>query len=279
MKSKQEVLRYLKNELKTCSGYSFGEEKFLIQLALNINLSQFAVQNEITHVQMQKIERALKKRKTGMPLCKIYKTQNFFGYEFFVNNNVLAPRKETEILVEQVICLCKNISRPSILDLCSGSGCIGIVLSKTLRTHVRLVDISPKANAVARKNAKLLGADVKICKNDMLDGIEEKFDIIVCNPPYIKTQQIQKLDSCVKNFDPTLALDGGEDGLEFYRYLAKNAKNNLKNCGFLALEIGFDQGDAVKNLFEKSGFETKVLKDYSNCDRIVIAKIVGEEND
>lgn len=233
---------------------------------------------EIKTPYMEKI----RKRAQHIPLQHLTHQGYFMGYEFFVNENVLVPRQDTEVLVEEALSLIKEKEVPQILDMCTGSGCI--LLSILLEREDALgtgVDLSEKALSVAEKNRETyhLETRAELIKSDMFqsgyfEGKKESFDIIVSNPPYIPTEEIEKLHAEVRFHDPFMALDGKEDGLYFYRIIAKNAGEYLKPGGFLACEIGCDQGEDVKKMFESCGFsDVKVIKDLAGLDRVVSGKL------
>lgn len=209
----------------------------------------------------------------GRPIQYITNSQDFYGLTFFVDENVLIPQPDTEILVEEVIRLAKdmNVMR-KILDICTGSGAIAVALAKNIEAEVWASDISKNALEIAKKNAADNGANVEFVEADMFGKIEGKYDIIVSNPPYIETETIKELSEEVKN-EPLIALDGGEDGLDFYRILADKSREHLKYGGILAVEIGYNQKEAVMQMFEKCGFvEVYSKKDFGNNDRIVVGK-------
>lgn len=233
---------------------------------------------EIKTPYMEKI----RKRAQHIPLQHLTHQGYFMGYEFFVNENVLVPRQDTEVLVEEALSLIKEKEVPQILDMCTGSGCI--LLSILLEREDALgtgVDLSEKALSVAEKNRETyhLETRAELIKSDMFqsgyfEGKKESFDIIVSNPPYIPTEEIEMLQAEVRFHDPFMALDGKEDGLYFYRIIAKNAGEYLKPGGFLACEIGCDQGEDVKKMFESCGFsDVKVIKDLAGLDRVVSGKL------
>lgn len=233
---------------------------------------------EIKTPYMEKI----RKRAQHIPLQHLTHQGYFMGYEFFVNENVLVPRQDTEVLVEEALSLIKEKEVPQILDMCTGSGCI--LLSLLLEREDALgtgADLSEKALSVAEKNRETyhLETRAELIKSDMFqsgyfEGKKESFDIIVSNPPYIPTEEIEKLQAEVRFHDPFMALDGKEDGLYFYRIIAKNAGEYLKPGGFLACEIGCDQGEDVKKMFEICGFsDVKVIKDLAGLDRVVSGKL------
>lgn len=214
----------------------------------------------------------LKKRESHIPLQYITGEQEFMGLNFKVNPDVLIPRQDTEILVEEAL---KAITPGmEVLDLCTGSGCIAVSLAKFKpKAKVQGADISPEALQVSEENAGRNGVDVRFFLSDMFEQVRGNFDVIVSNPPYIPTGVIQGLMPEVKDFEPHLALDGREDGLWFYRILTSEGKRYLKPGGFLMVEIGCDQGKAVKRLFQEEGYcEIKVIKDLAGLDRVVTGK-------
>lgn len=231
-----------------------------------------------------KYKEGIKKLVNNMPIQYIINKQEFMGLEFYVDENVLIPQPDTEILVEEVIKICKEIhfhnknKKIRILDLCTGSGAIGISLKKYIQnSEITLSDISNKALEIAKKNCINIieNTEINIIESDLFEKIDvnNKFDIIVSNPPYIETKTIQTLDKEVQK-EPKLALDGGEDGLNLYRRIIKKAHNYLSDNGILVLEIGYNQKDKVINLIRTSNMYREVYskKDLSNNDRIVECK-------
>ncbi|MEY8393919.1 peptide chain release factor N(5)-glutamine methyltransferase [Lachnospiraceae bacterium 45-P1] len=216
----------------------------------------------------------LSRRAGREPLQHILGVQEFMGLEFYVNSDVLIPRQDTETLVETVLCAYKN-QGISLLDVCTGSGCIAISLAALGKyAHVEAADISNAALLTAEKNAeKILGAGVvKFRRSDLFSAFapEERFDVILSNPPYIPSMVIEGLEPEVRDFEPRLALDGSGDGLFFYRKLAEESRSFLKENGAVYFEIGYDQGEAVERLLSGHGFkDTKVIKDLSGKDRVV----------
>lgn len=217
----------------------------------------------------------IEKIANGVPLQHITHVQEFMKMNFFVNQDVLIPRPDTEILVEEIIMIAKQMHKPKILDLCTGSGAIGISIAKNVEnSDVFAIDISDKALDVAKRNAKELRAKIKFIKSDLFQKIENtKFDIIVSNPPYIKKQDIMYLSKEVQK-EPEIALDGGNDGLEFYKKIIKQSPEYLRNGGILGLEIGYDQKNDVIELIKKENKykETYSKKDLYQNDRIIITK-------
>lgn len=276
----KEVVKQIKNHLKNVQDYAEGEEKVLICKSLDISLKDLILLKAFSGSQLKKIKGVVKKRLKGIPLNKILKKADFYLDEFYINNFVLAPRKETELLVEKSIELANFFSEPvNYLDLCCGSGVVGLSFLKHSKkqANVTLLDTSKKALKVAKKNAKNLNIlNVNFVKSNMFDHLKnnKKFDIIASNPPYIATSELNFLQKGVKKYDPAIALDGGEDGLYFYKIIANQSKKFLNKDGVVIVEIGYNQAKEVKNLFIKNDFTSvEVLKDYSENDRIVIAKL------
>ena len=221
----------------------------------------------------QKIEQILQ----GMPLQYITNSQEFMKLNFFVNENVLIPQPDTEVLVEEVIKIAQIESKTKILDICTGSGCIGVSLAYYLKNaKITMSDISKNAIEIAKKNAKKnkVLEQTNFIKSDLFENIKEKFDIIVSNPPYIETDVIKNLSKQVQN-EPKIALDGGEDGLLFYRKLISEAPNFLNDNGYLCMEIGYDQKEKVIELAKQEEVFSKIeaIKDLSGNDRVIICKI------
>lgn len=215
-------------------------------------------------------QEALSRRGSHIPLQHITGEQDFMGLTFRVNEHVLIPRQDTETLVEQALKVIPEKSR--ILDLCTGSGCVIIslvVLGKEL-TGVG-VDISDEALAVAKDNgARLAGDRVEFIHSDLFCSVAGKYNCIVSNPPYIPSQVIEELEPEVKDHEPRLALDGTEDGLLFYRKITEKSPDYLNEGGWLLVEIGYDQGESVSQLFIDNGFkEVEVIKDLAGNDRVV----------
>lgn len=212
----------------------------------------------------------------GIPLQYITKTQEFMKMNFFVNDKVLIPRADTEILVEEVIKIGKKIKKPKILDLCTGTGVIAISLKKYLPdSMVYASDISSEVLKVAKKNAENNDVEIEFFKSDLFENIPDiKFDIIVSNPPYIRKDVIPTLDIEVQK-EPKLALDGGIDGLDFYRNIVKEGYEHLKYNSYLCFEIGYDQKIDVIEIIEneKKYINTYCIKDLYDNDRVIITKV------
>ena len=216
----------------------------------------------------------------GVPLQYIVGMQEFMGLPFRVNRSVLIPRLDTEILVENVIETIKRMDRrnPEVLDLCTGSGAIGIsIAAKVPDAIVTMTDVSEEALHTAMGNAGLNGVNRRciFLLGNMFEAVpdDKHYDVIVCNPPYIPSDVIETLDVEVKDHEPRMALDGGKDGLDFYRIIADKADLHLKTGGVLALEIGAEQADDVRKLLSKAGTygDISVIRDLAQLDRVVIA--------
>lgn len=299
------------------------EVRLLLQESFSLNTASYLLrkQESLCKADREKVEAAgieqteilgklhsffenFEKRRRRIPLAQILGRQSFYGLDFFVNEDVLIPRADTECLVDLVLedyaDLAKqagktyaekrnsehvsnkhedtveneaNSSSLNILDLCTGSGCIGISVAKHLPyQELLLVDLSEKALAVAKKNAeKHLGENVTLLQSDLLTGVQgKKFSLLLSNPPYIVSRVIPGLDREVSEYEPKMALDGGEDGLVFYRRIAREAKAVLLPGARLYLEIGYDQGESVKDIFQKEGYEAvEVFPDLSGNPRVV----------
>ena len=228
---------------------------------------------ELSKVNAEQIEEAVEKRIKHIPLQHIIGETEFMGLTFKVNENVLIPRFDTEILVDEVV---KYVGDQylKVLDMCTGSGCIAVTISDMCdNATVVASDISKDAIDVAKENNTLNQTDVTFVESDLFEKVEGLFDVIVSNPPYIRTEEIENLQEEVKMHDPHLALDGGETGLDFYRRIVKDAKEHLKTDGMIFFEIGFDQAEDVSNILKENGYHDIVVKkDLSGLDRVVIAK-------
>jgi len=218
----------------------------------------------------------IEKLANGVPLQHITHSQEFMKMDFYVDENVLIPRPDTEILVEEVIKIAKTMHNPKILDLCTGSGAIAISVAKNVpESEVYAIDISQRALNVAKKNAKNLEVNVKFLKSDLFEKVNKvKFDIIVSNPPYIKKDDITYLSPDVKK-EPELALDGGFDGLDFYRKITKQAIDYLKFGSYLCYEIGYDQKEEVMAIIKEQENYSKTYckKDLGGNDRIIVTQV------
>lgn len=257
--------------LKSAGVHDAREAEWVVSLSLGIHMSKLFQIKSVSEMQAQKVLENAKKRADGVPLAYIIGNSEFFGRTFDVSPQTLVPRPETELLVEEVVKIAREENVGDILDIGTGSGAIAVTLALETTANVTAVDISEGALGVAKKNAEKLGASVKFVHSNLFENVEGVFDIIVSNPPYIKSSVIPTLDIEVKNHEPILALDGGEDGLDFYRKIIAEAPKFLKVNGVLAFEIGYDQGAELGALLQKDFENIRVIKDYNKLDRIVIA--------
>ena len=253
---------------------SGGDAWYLMEYVWGIDRNYYFLHSDdiIEQKDEERYRDLLQKRGSHIPLQHLTGTCDFMGLTFQVNDQVLIPRQDTETLVESALSRLKEGDRA--LDLCTGSGCIILSLEK-LGPGIRGLgaDISAAALAVAKRNRDSLGLESDFCISDLFEGIEGVFDIIVSNPPYIASGKIPGLMEEVRGFEPLLALDGGADGLDFYRRIVKDARDFLKPGGWLGLEIGYDQREAVEELLRRQGFiKTETLQDLAGLDRTVWAE-------
>ena len=271
----QEALRYGQIRLIAAGVLEVESDAWLLMSAvcrIDRNFYYVYGNEEMIKEQEKEYMALLEKRAERIPLQYITGEQDFMGLNFKVNPGVLIPRQDTETLVEEVL---KAVTPGmEVLDLCTGSGCIAVSLAKFVPgAKVQGVDISPEALKVSEENARRNGVNVHFFLSDMFGQVEGKFDVIVSNPPYIPTGEIQGLMPEVKDFEPHLALDGKEDGLWFYRILAGEGKKYLKPKGTLMVEIRCDQGKDVSRIFKDNGYcDIKVIKDLAGLDRVVTGK-------
>ncbi len=214
----------------------------------------------------------LEKRKNGVPLQYIFGETEFFGNKFFIDENVLIPRDDTEISVEALIDIFEKNSVRNSLEIGAGSGIVSITMAMRYSdVNFTAVDISDYAIKNTKKNIERFNLEnIKVLKSNLYENIEESYDIIYSNPPYIKSKDIEELQAEVKDYEPMLALDGGVDGLFFYREIINGLDKYLNKNGYVIFEIGYDQGDDLRELLKD--YSVEVLKDLSNKDRVVIAK-------
>lgn len=240
----------------------------------NYNIKDIEYLNK--YLDEEKLELGLKKMKDGVPVQYIVGNVDFFGNVINVDNRVLIPRFETELLVDKTIKYINSyfdkINNLSILDIGTGSGCIAITLKKNLGCNVSASDISRDAIGVALDNAKINDVDIKFIYSDVFSNIEEKFDIIISNPPYISYNE--KIEDIVKNNEPNNALYADDDGLFFYDKILRECSNYLNDKYFIAFEIGMNQGESIKKLAYKylKDVDVWVEKDYSDKDRFVFIR-------
>ncbi|MBR5738846.1 MAG: peptide chain release factor N(5)-glutamine methyltransferase, partial [Lachnospiraceae bacterium] len=222
---------------------------------------------------LMRLENAMRRLAGNEPLQYVLQKAPFYGRDFFVDQRVLIPRFDSEILVQEALKAIPESATCKVLDCCTGSGCLGLtILAERPSVRMTLSDLSADALTVAAVNAKAMQFSPALVWSDLFTQIEETFSVIVCNPPYIPTAVIGTLDENVRDHEPRIALDGGKDGLHFYRRIAAEAGAHLEKGGLLFLEIGFDQGKAVFRLLSEAGFrDIRIIKDLSGLDRVVKA--------
>lgn len=244
-------------------------------LGLNASALRFEAQNALPESKLAEMNAFLDRRVQGEPVQYIMKKSDFMGMRFYVDHRVLIPRQDTETLVEAAIIALQGQKNPRVLDLCTGSGCIGISIA-TLAPHAQLTlaDISTGALEVAKKNAHDLNVDVLLRHGDLFKAVgREKFDLIVSNPPYIPSDELADLQPEVRR-EPALALDGGADGLDFYRRIAEEAGQHLHSGGSIYLEVGMGEAQAVLAMLKSSldCADSGVIQDLCGIERIVWAR-------
>ena len=275
----RELLEYGKSNLiQKKEPYKLS--KMLLKSILHVDTTYLLInsEKEINKEIENKYKKGINDLKSGKPLQYITNKQEFMGLDFYVDENVLIPQPDTEILVEEVLKKIEKLNgKTNVLDICTGSGAIGVSIAKNAtNVNVTMSDISENALKVAQKNAKTNEVldKCKFIKSNMFENIEEKYDVIVSNPPYIKSKIIKTLEKEVQN-EPLIALDGGEDGLDFYKIIIQTAYKHLKENGILALEIGYDQKEEVIKLIEESNKYINIYckKDLAGNDRIIICNL------
>ena len=283
MKTYREVLDFGKKELREGKVENSDLDAWLLlEFVCSISRAWYFAHEgeEVGEKQKKSYEALIKKRKQHIPLQQLTGEAYFFGYKFYVNEFVLAPRQDTEILVEEVLKESQGREGLRVLDMCTGSGCILLSLLANLEESEGTgADLSREALKVAERNGKMLGLSAQWINSDLFQQISGKYDILVSNPPYIQTAVIEGLMEEVKCHEPRMALDGKEDGLYFYREITRLAGEYLSPRGLLAFEIGYDQGKAVARLLKEQGYEEiQIIKDLAGLDRVVTGKKNQEEN-
>ena len=275
----KELLEHGKNQLKQGKIQEYQLDAWLLlEHVFQVSKTWYFVhETEIVDVEKaEQYEALIQRRKNHVPIQQITEEGYFYGMKFYVNQHVLIPRQDTEILVEEVLKLCGSLWKQEenhlqILDLCTGSGCILLSLLANLKQAEGTgVDLSLEALEVAKRNARELEIPAKWLHSDLFEQVDRSYDVIVSNPPYIRTSVIEDLMEEVRLHEPRMALDGKEDGLYFYRKIIREAEGYLKPGGILAFEIGYDQGEAVSGLMKKQGYEQiQVVQDLAGLDRCV----------
>lgn len=269
------VYSQVKSKLANAGVTDKSDADWIIATVLGKNRAEIKLLSFVTDKEYVDIMKATERRANGESVDNIFGFTEFYGLTFDVNKKVLTPRMETEILVEQVLKAEKNFKNPTILDLGTGSGAIAVSIAKNCEATITAIDVSKMALATAEANAKKNDVKIEFLHSNLFEGLKRKrkFDIIVSNPPYIPTKEIEKLDKNVRECDPVLALDGGEDGLDFYREIISKAPDRLNNGGLLFFEVGKGQAQDVKKFLKENGFEEiKIIKDYNKIERVICGK-------
>lgn len=265
-KKRREITEDVKKQLKAAGIDEDAEAEWIVSITLGVKRSDVYSDVVVTPKNADKVYKLLKERLTGRPLWYCVGDTEFYGYKIKVDERALIPRPETEELVEHAL---KTLDgTKTALDLCTGSGAIAVALAKKSGAKVTASDVSLKALELAEENAAENGAEIEFVKGDLFENLQgRKFDVIVTNPPYIRRADIDKLQREIREFEPALALDGGEDGLEFYRRIAAEAKEHVAMGGYLFAECGEDQAEQIAAMFENA----EIIKDINGKDRIVKA--------
>ena len=269
----RELIKEISSSLSGRENYLY-ETHLIIRTVLGLTPMELVLShgNDVSEKDAELIRSYAERRKTNKPLQYILGTEEFMGIEFYVEREVLIPRQDTETLVEEVL---RHLASKgaSVLDIGAGSGCVGLsILYHNPNTCLRGIDVSDNALNLSRRNAEKLGVTERadFVKADILtDHISGKYDVVVSNPPYIRSDVIPTLMTDVQDFEPHLALDGGEDGLKFYRAITEKAQVFLRKGGLLAFETGYDQGEAVAALMADTFDDVKIIKDLCGNDRVV----------
>lgn len=268
-----ELLIYGKNKLRAANDSEYDSNAaFLIEFCFNLDKTQYflASKDEVSDEKFKEYDSLLNRRMNNEPVQYITGKAFFMGHSFFVNRDVLIPRFDTEILVSTVL----EFAKPemSILDMCTGSGCIILSILSEINANAVGVDISDAALSVAKINAERLKTPVKLIKSDLFENINEKFDIIVSNPPYITPDEMIALEKQVLDFEPKIALEASDNGLFFYKEIINN-KKFLKDGGMLFFEVGYTQSLEVSELFKDAGFtDINIVRDLNGVNRVVYAR-------
>ncbi|MCI8342339.1 MAG: peptide chain release factor N(5)-glutamine methyltransferase [Firmicutes bacterium] len=282
MKTVKQCLLEAKNVLKNSGAaeYALDAELFMMKATGLTKVQLFTKDMRIlTKAEEEHFEKMVEKRKNKMPSQYIINECHFMDSVFYVNENVLIPRSDTETLIETVIEKAKMNKIEKIIDVGTGSGCIAISLVRCGILEAVGTDVSTKALSVAKKNSLSNGTNDKIrfVHSDLFENVGEEyekyFDAVVSNPPYIETETVKTLMCEVRDYEPVLALDGGADGLNFYRKIASEGKRFIRNGGFVFFEIGYNQGNDVKSIMHENGFgEIEIIKDIAGLDRVVLGR-------
>ena len=265
----------MQTKLKNSEKFDESDVDWIVATILGKNRAEVKLVRSVTQKEYRDIMRACEKRAKGEPLSSIFGFVDFYGLRLDVNKKVLSPRMETEILVDEALKKIREYELVDVLDMCTGSGAIAIAVAKYYPCKVTAVDVSKGALTVAQNNALKNQVKIDFVQSDLFKGLKKnrKYDIIISNPPYIKSGDIEKLDVEVKKYDPRIALDGGTDGLDFYKNIIEDAPKHLTKNGWLFFEVGMGQAEKVKEFLQEHGFDDiGIVKDYNNIERIVYGR-------
>lgn len=262
------VVKAAKDILNSKGVTNYNDTVFLLEKVLGKKCS-ILDSIELNEQEYAEYMELISRRSEHEPMDSLMGYTEFLGLTIPFSQDTLSPRQETEIMVDNIIRENKGRDNLSVLDLCSGSGCIGLAIAKHLGAAVTIVDISAAAIAVAEQNAKLNNVSVNIVSSDLFENVEGKYDIIVTNPPYIPSRDCLTLEKEVVEYDPILALDGGQDGLDLIRKIVKDSPNYLNKDGLIYMEYGIGQTEQIKRLFEIDFDNIEIVKDYSGIDRYI----------
>lgn len=278
----KDLIKYGSDTLQEAGIQEYANDaKLLAMYVLGIDYTGIFMKmyDEVSGEDEEVYNNVISLRCSHYPCQYIIGSQDFMGYTFKVCEEVLIPRPETEILVETALELTESFKDCRALDMCCGTGCIGISYYLKRREEgfmedeMTLVDISENAVLLAEENMFNLGAKCDIIESDLFENIDGKYDLIMSNPPYIPTSDIDEIMEDVREFEPRLALDGMEDGLYFYKKIIDESKMHLDSAGYLVFEIGYNQYEDIRGLLFEAGFnDVSVKKDYAGLDRVVVAR-------
>lgn len=263
-----EMLRTTKQKFEK-AGIDASDAEWIYSLVLDVKRSDLEKERIIIPSETRRINDIVEQRLTGRPLWYIIGDVDFYDCKIKVDERALIPRPETEILADNAVKIIEEGDK--VLDMCTGSGCIAISIAKhcaAKHVQVTAADVSDAAIMLAKENAELNGVDINFVQSDLFSKIHGRFNLIVCNPPYIRSADIDGLQREVRDYEPRVALDGGEDGLDFYRRLAKEVTRYIAKGGMLMLEVGEDQAQEVLKLFEKRDY-AMIVKDLCGVDRFL----------
>lgn len=282
MSSIREALQTAAGRLKKISPTPLLDARVLLKYVLKRKDTYLLVHGDeiLSDENETSFYKLVEKREAGMPIAYITGTKEFMGMEFIVNEHTLIPRPDTEIAVMEAIEAAKIHRYSDILDLCCGSGAIGLSIASSLEfTNVVLSDINKEALEVAKKNAVRLGLEkrTQFILSDLFSDIHDTYDLIISNPPYINEEDMEKLEGSVRDYEPHVALYGGKTGLDFYRVITHNVRKYLRENGMLIFEIGYDQSSEVEKMMKENGFQkVHTVKDFSGLSRVVSGLLIPE---